>query len=485
MYDQAENSYSIMGDHKFRDQVSGVVVDQFNRSRIADEITKLSDQDGSLLKALDEINRVREFIGSPENILGSDKTKHGEIAEHVEVGVHRAKQAFEHKTMTATFDGVHRLAPEDYLIDGIAVQSKFINGANNNLNAVIEHMKKYSEFGRDGSYYHIPKDTYTIIEKIRDDKSVEGLKFNTIQSIREKIALIESQSGHPFHDVVKPGVSKYPEVQQGTVHKTLNNYEEDFNRKNSQKKEDIIQDHKPGFNDAAKVAVVAGAVGAAVSLTSSLHEKYKSGKRFYKGEFTVEDWQDVGITTAKGGATGAISGVSIYALTNYASLSAPFAGAVVSATKGVASLIKDFDNGTINGEEFRELGMIICSEAAIVGIATAAGQAAIPIPVLGAVIGSIAGSMFATFLGSKNRKTAYAIRSEIDDYLKMLDKKYQKLVKEITSDFERLGNLTDAAFNSINNEKTLELSILLANTYGVPDSEIIYSNSELDRFMLE
>lgn len=97
----------------------------------------------------------------------------------------------------------------------------------------------------------------------------------------------------------------------------------------------------------------------------------------------------LGVTTAKGGAVGAVSGATIYGLTNYASLSAPFAGAVVSASKGVGSLVSDFNNGEINQEEFIELGMVICSESAIVGFATAAGQAAIspPVPLRNVIIG--------------------------------------------------------------------------------------------------
>ena len=34
------------------------------------------------------IERVRDFVGNPERILGSDSTKHGEIAEHIEVEIH-------------------------------------------------------------------------------------------------------------------------------------------------------------------------------------------------------------------------------------------------------------------------------------------------------------------------------------------------------------------------------------------------------------
>ncbi|MEZ9922079.1 hypothetical protein AB4342_18280, partial [Vibrio breoganii] len=89
-------------------------------------------------------------------------TKHGEVAEKIEIAIRNARQAldqnaFKPEEFTATFEGVGRTAPEDYIINGIEVQSKFINGINNNLKHVIDHMDKYDHFGRDGSYYHIPK----------------------------------------------------------------------------------------------------------------------------------------------------------------------------------------------------------------------------------------------------------------------------------------------------------------------------------------
>jgi hypothetical protein len=70
-------------------------------------------------------------------------------------------------------------------------------------------------------------------------------------------------------------------------------------------------------------------------------------------------------------------------------MSAPMAGVMVSATKGMSALTTDYASGNISAAEFVDMGMLICSEAAIVGIATAVGQTLIPVPVLGGLIGSI------------------------------------------------------------------------------------------------
>ena len=476
----------IFGDNKFKDQLSGTVVNTINQNRIEEEILKLGIQDKNFGRAVGELEMVRSFVGLPQNILGNYSTKHGEIAERVEVGVRRAHQALVGHKMTATFDGVGRCAPEDYIIDGISVQSKFISSTQRNLDSVLDHMSKYSNFGRDGSYYHIPKNEYEIIEKILNDEKYAGdLRLRTIETIKDKIAQIECLSGKSFEEVVKPGLSTYKEVQIGKVDQTLNNHHETISKKNDQIKQQIKEDHQPNYGEAVKAAGIAFVVGAGVSLTTSLYKKYKDGKKFYSGDFTSEDWKEVGIDTGKGGALGAISGGAIYGLTNYAKLSAPFAAAVVSASYGVGSLVKDLNNGEIDKEEFVELGMVLCAESAIVGFATVAGQAAIPIPVVGAVLGSVAGTMFKNALGSGDNTTAKSIQKEIDEYLHKLDKKYKILAEKLIADFKKLGELTEAAFDINNNLTALNLSVDLGIAYGVKEKNLLKSTNEIDFFMTQ
>jgi len=474
---------NVLEDKKFRDQLSGTVVQSINQNRLMDEILKLNNQDESFIKSLQEIEKVKSFVGSPETILGSDLTKHGEIAEVVEVGVRRAQQALTGSEMTATFEGVGRLAPEDYRIDGIMVQSKFINGTNNNLKYVLEHMGKYSDFGRDGSYYHIPKDTFKVIEKIMNGENIENLSPKTIEAIKKNVQKIEIESGKEFGEVVKPGVSTYPEVQKGQIHETIKNHEEILADSNESIKESIRKDHQPNLCEAFKATGIAAAVGGTVSLTTSLYQKLKEGKCFYKGDLSAEDWKEVGIDTLKGSAVGGVSGAAIYGLTNYAHLSAPFAGAVVSGMKSVGALLTDLKDGKIDNDEFYELGMIVCSESAIVGFATVAGQAIVPIPVLGAVIGSLAGTLLANALGADNKITTKMIREDLEAYLKQLDQKYKALIDEITNEFNKLGDITKAAFDLENNQRLLSISIELAIAYGVDKSELLTTTEEIDAFM--
>lgn len=468
-----------------KDQAFGAFVHNINQQRHIAEIANLLRQDQNFTRALEEVNKIREFVGTPENILGSEYTKHGEIAEQVEVGIRNARSYLHGGEQVATFEGVGRLAPEDYLVNGFDVQSKFYNGINNTLGkGIVGHLDKYPDFTSNDGFYHIPKDQFEVIEKILKGEQVEGLGNKSIAAIKANVAEIESRTGQSFTEVVKPGLSQYPEVQQGAIHKTLDTHEKDLNNQNSDIKKEINEAHQASLAEGLKATGVAAAVGASLSLGMGLYAHYKNGKNPFKGELNKEEWQTLGIDTAKGAALGGVTGAAVYGLTNYASLSAPFAAAVVSATKGLASLQRDYQQGNISLDEFTSMGLVLCSESAIVGLATAVGQTLIPIPVLGAVIGSLAGQMMLNLLGKDSGKTITAIKKEMDSFLVDLNDTYLQVVEKIKLEFKRLGDLTIVAFDFDLNISLLDRSVELAQAYGLSDDMILKNTAEIDDYFL-
>lgn len=478
-------------------QIIAELVRTGNVSRAQELARSLSQQDNALLQALEQIKWVEEKIGTPERLLGSEKTKHGEIAEIVEVGIRKARDLLNRQLPTARWlGGSERFSSADYQISGIDVQAKFIKGTGRNLDHVLKHMQKYNYFGRDNSYYHVPKDQYEIMQRIARGQSVEGLlqdgsplSQKSINGIQAKIREIEQLSGKPFEQVVKPSISTYAEVQQGEVHKTLDRHEADLKSENDKLKSDIQVEHQPSFGEMARVSAIGAGVGAGFKVTFKLYEKWKEGKNPFKGDFTQADWQDVGIAGLQGGVTGGISGAAIYALTNFADLSAPFAGAVVSANFAIANLGKQYVKGEITADEFLELGQIVCAESALVAISTAVGQTLIPIPVVGAVVGSIAGRMVIDFgkkyLGEESEKLKQRLTEYYNRCLDRIDQTYRDVVASIMIAYERLGNLTDAAFDVTRNTALrLQASVDLAIEYRVPTSKIIHTVDELDAFMM-
>lgn len=467
-----------------KDQIYSSIVDTFNKVRLNDELIQLNLQDQYLKKAIRYVDEIREFIGSPEKILGSQSTKHGEIAEHVEVGIRNARHAIIGETSQATFDGVGRTAETDYLIDGNLVQSKFINGLGNNLDHILKHMAKYAEFKHDGTFYIIPKDHYETIFKIYNGENIEGLSQKTINGIKAKLIQIEEETSRSFNDVVRPSISKYEEVQQGTMNQTLNQHENDIKTENEKQKEIIRDEHQANLYEGLKATAAATAVGASISLCTSLYRKYKKeGKNIFNGDLTKEDWKEIGLHTAKDSAFAGVTGLSIYAITNCAGLSAPLAGAFVTAVKGVGSLVNDYRLGNITLEEFQVDSIFLCADSAVVYMSTIVGQTLIPIPILGSVIGAMAGKLVSNILLGDNNELAKKMEASMQAFLKTIDKAYQDVVNKISNEFDKIEDFRRKAFNAKTNISIIETSITLAQVYSVPEYKILKNEKDLQKYL--
>ncbi|RKJ83704.1 hypothetical protein D6R50_24315 [Aeromonas veronii] len=471
-----------------KDQVTGIVVDQLNQMNQQAMNIQLRAQHIAFEVATEQMQKVRVFIANPSGILGSMSTKHGEIAEQVEVGVRNARQAIEERLqdeslLKATFEGVGRTAPVDYMIDNIAVQSKFINGAKDNLDHVLRHLDKYREFGRTDEIYHIPKDHWQTIRDVLDGKPVDDLNEKSIRAIQEKVVAMEQATGRSFDDLVRPGISDYRDVQLGRIEDTLDKYDQELADQNQQKKAEIVDDHRPSLQGAANAAMIGVAVAGVVTLGTGIYKKYCEGRNIFKGELTKSDWQELGIDTANGALIGGVSAGAIYTLTNFAGMGAPFASALVTAAKGVGSLTLSLQRGEIDIEQFTDLGMIVCAEAAVVGAMTVAGQAVIPIPVLGALIGSISGKMLVTVAKGMSDKMIAEINHKKEAFIRRLSEIEQQALARIMAEFDALGDLTKAAFNIQTNQQLLLASVELARAYGVNEALIIATEDELDSFM--
>ncbi len=143
-----------------QEQATAAWIDHLKNLRIEDMIQQLARQDKNFENALQQLNELKIFIGDPEHILGSYLTKHGEIAEHVQVRFCNADKLLVGKAANHTFEGVGRTAMEDYLRNGKMIQSKFYNGVKGTFNAIVTHLKSYPYFIKKGGSYDIPRDQY-------------------------------------------------------------------------------------------------------------------------------------------------------------------------------------------------------------------------------------------------------------------------------------------------------------------------------------
>lgn len=495
-----------MSTHVWKDQVYVAGLQGFNNWKenslakqlneiVKGSLEKQNIQNKNFETALDHMLKMRTFLSNPQNILGSEQTKHGEVAEHLEVNVRNAFAALKGRSEVATFDGVARTAPEDFIIEGIKYQSKFINGTNNSLKHVLEHFEKYRD---ESMNYSIPKDQYKVIEAIRAGKKPSDLSDKSVRTILRKIEEIEKQTGRSFTDLVKPSVSNYDEVQLGVAGKTVSKYQDqiiDENQKiqdeiqRNEKREKQIVDAKkaPSVGEGVKVAGAAAAITASLNTITVVYSKVKQGKKIQN--FNSEDWKEIGLSSAKAGAKGGVSAGSIYALTNLTSLSAPFAGAVTSAAMGLASLTADLNNDQITMDEFVTEGQILCLEAGIAATGGAIGQVLIPIPVLGAIIGTVTANFVWGFAKDKMGAREQELKKILDNYtnsvLEKVNQAYQDIISKINATYARYNSLIEAAFDVQANSAVLAAaSVDLAVELGVNNSRILKNDKELDLFFL-
>lgn len=464
------------------DQTMASLVQMANAARDAAGAAKEEARHLLYEEASSFIDTVREFIDKPENILGSPATKHGEIAEVAEVGV---RKAWDVLNGIASSTDLHpdRIGPVDYIMDGADVQSKFYNGVRNTLDGVTRHLEKYPEFPEGKSYYAIPKDQYELLQKALKGEATE-LSSKSVNTLKQYVQDIEALTGRDFNDAVRPASFDYKEVQIGAVDEALDKRQEELSNANEKRVEDIRAEHAPSWQEGLNTTATAAAVGAGVSFVRACFDQYRKGKNIFKGEFTVKDWKDVGLDTAEGAAIGGVTGGALYLMTNCANMSAPLAGAVVSAVKGLAPLVQGYRDGDLSLEQLVDTGCMVCAEVGMVAAATAVGQALIPVPVLGALVGSIAGQVLSSILSREVKESANAISARLAEYTSALDAEQKRVLDDLVVRFARLGQLTAAAFDVRLNANILAASATLARTYGVEEAMILRTTQDVDRFML-
>lgn len=459
-----------------------------NQCRLDELVAKLDQQDINLEEALEELAELKKFLGDPSHILGSPLTKHGEIAEHMQVNFANARRAIRGLEKNHTFDGVGRTAPEDYIRDGQEVQSKFYNGLKNTLfgkHALLEHLETYSDFVKNGGSYDIPKDQYKQMVDLLDMYKNSPSKLSTSDyHLAKRIDEFLKNEGLELGRDINPAVVDYSEVQQGTANQTVDNEEKIIKEEDAKQRRKAYDESKPTLKEGAKAAGISAAVEGGVAFCMSVAKKRRE-KKFT--EFSTDDWKDIGIDTGKGTLKGGIRGGSIYILTNFTATPANVASAYVTAAFGIASQVKALEEGKVTEEDFVINCETVCLDVTVSAIASVAGQALIPIPVLGAVIGNVAGEFVYELCKKQGALKAQEViagyNSEMAQLNQQLDVQFLKVVIEVRRALEKFKDLEKLAFDE-NVNIAFNGSINLAVELGVPDNKILKSKEDIDNFFL-
>jgi hypothetical protein len=154
---------------------------------------------------------------------------------------------------------------------------------------------------------------------------------------------------------------------------------------------------------------------------------------------------------------------------------------------GVGGLLRDHHSGTIDGDQFVEMSHIVAMDAAIAGLAVVAGQTLVPIRMLGALLGSLAGKLVASALKDGLGESASALSERLAKYerdaLEQLDGEQRALLQRLDAWFGNLERLASTAFDPESNTRLLAASVQAAKAAGVPDKSIVRTTDDVDAYI--
>lgn len=341
-----------------------------------------------------------------------------------------------------------------------------------------------------GNKYIIPKDFY---EKVREllalDESQAARLTNSGDGLtrREWLRIKDFFDQHDITiDDIEPSQLDYDEVQQVSIVQTMDNEEAAIRQENERLRNKAYEESKPTLGQAAQATAVSAVVEGGTAFAMAVTGKIREGKQLR--EFTPDDWSEVAKESGSGAMKGGIRGVSIYALTNFTATPGAVASSICTASFGVAEQAHKFRNREIDEIELIKSSEIVCLDAAVSALSSAIGQAVIPIPVLGAVIGNTVGTVI--YQAAKDNLSEYEqkVLAEYAEQQKQLDAElkdeYGLLLDQIQNEMSEYISLLEIAFHP-DPIIVLDGSIGLATVLGVPQNEILDTSEKLDAYFLD
>ena len=476
----------------------GAYVNCLNNLRIQDlqiAMKIIEDEARRVILNKDNASKILNYTrDNIEDVIlkkrGGDYGGHGFIAEFAEAGIVNARRAIE--GLNPIVKVLNDNGPADLLIGRNTIQMKFYNNLRDELEQSFFYNTKMKMM--------FPKDHVQVFEKIMAGaKEVElngkRLSIKQITDIRQMINdITESKGLTSYKSWMKSSALDYKDSQKNSIHSLLDSEEKNIRKtvrlkqQELNKKRLVAQKHAlPNLKEANKVARNAAFLQGGLALMSTVYGKYKEGKSIF--EFEQSDWLDCGLDTAEGVVKGAISGYSIYGLTNVLGISAPNASALVMATYGMIDIILKYRSTEITQDEFMNLFTLNVMDASFAAIGACVGQIMIPIPVLGSVVGSIATSIIweigKGILSDREQELIRNYRENLNNHIKNLDDKYKIIFNEIIDKYHKLGRIQDYSFDlSLNTRLRFEYSIELAENLEISDNQILHNLDEIDNYFL-
>ena len=474
-----------------QEQAVAAWIGYLNQLRLDTLLSRLAAQDehlGDALSSIDSAIRKIDLEVVSRN-RGGVKGMHGFIAEVAEVGIGNARRLVVGDG--SAYEWVNDNGPVDLLREGIEIQQKFVAaGGRLGLGAITEHLTRYPDFAENGGRYQIPRDHY---EVIRDLRAMSAEDAGTLLSrTGEGPSLKDWSRVQAFFDTgdvdfgsLEPSRLDYDQVQRGAFGETLEAEKEALQSTDENIRDDLRNDSRPGLQEGLQATLLSAAVEGGAALVMAIVQKVRGGTNLR--DFTSDDWTDVAGTAGHGFVKGGVRGVTIYSLTNFTATSAAVASSVVTSAFGIAQQASKLRRGEMTEREFIENAELVCLDAAVSALSSLVGQAFIPVPVLGAVIGNTVGSvMYQATRASLSRKETELIehylsaQRDLDDEL---GAEYDHLIEMLNVSMSDYLEVLERAFSPDVVVAALG-SVELAMKMGVDEAEVLDTEEKALNFFL-
>lgn len=464
-----------------------------NQLRLDELLAKLAAQDHNLEQALQTLYETKQTIA--EQIIaanrGGTKGMHGFIAEMTEVGIGNARKLLD--GAKPEYLWINDNGPADILRKSVELQQKFVRtGGHFSLEAIKEHLTKYPDFLKNGGKYQIPKDFHEQLQvllsmpenetkKLAGSTGADSLSYGKWKWVQDFF----QNNPEIKPDDIEASCVNYRDVQRGTIDRTLKNEENSLKDITQERREQAYQESRPTVTEGVKVTAVSAALEGGMKFCLGVAKKLKEGKTLHT--FTAEDWKEVGLDTAQGTAGGAVRGTSVYLMTNFSATPAAVANALVTAAFGVAAQANQLRQGMLSEEDFLVNAQVLVLDASVSALTSIMGQAMIPVPVLGAMIGNTAGVVLYELakrnLSEREQRLIAEFQTSTSRLNQYLDIQYQMLIEELQQEFARYTSIIELAFDPDVNT-AFAGSIQLADYAGVDETKVLRTKQDIDHFFL-
>lgn len=472
-----------------QEQAVAAWIGLINQMRIDDFIENLNHQNQNLDSAMESMNWA---LGKIEDLVvtnrGGSKGVHGFIAEVAECGLENA-QSLVHGDKPV-MEWVNDNGPADLLRNGVKIQVKFVNaGGKFSLDAVAAHLEKYPDFLDKGGVYQIPKDYLDVVRTLYEMPREEAAKlvssnggpsYSNWKSIHEFF----DSSGFSIDDI-EASKFEYSEVQKNAIADKMAEEKIGLADESKRIKKDIYEGHKPTPQEGAKAAAAGAVLEAGTAFALSVKRHLGNGKCI--GNLTQDDWEEIAKDSGMGLVKGGVRGGAVYWLNNYTATPSSVASALVTASFGVADCAYRFRSGELTEIEFIESSEIACLDASVSAFSSFVGQAIIPVPILGALVGNVVGmtvyELGKDFYSKREAELLAHYAQELEDLDTELESEYAACISGLRENMSEYISLLEKAFSS-NFSVAFSSSVELAASLNVPNREILHTREEVDDFFL-